>query len=151
GVRGAGDSMLGEAAATPKPLYVYPLPERRLGLRRRLNDWAVARAFARPLNRRGAIRPQQGFEYLFARAIAKGLLPPPRDLRALHENLFRHGIARPFGQPFDAAPRRPLHEAAAMAGEIRRRLGIAEPAAVGEAVGAPDLSSTPASRDGLRR
>ncbi|HTO84270.1 MAG TPA: ELM1/GtrOC1 family putative glycosyltransferase [Methylomirabilota bacterium] len=150
-VTGDSESMLGEAAATTKPLYIYPLPERRFGLRRRLNDWAVARAFARPLNRRGTIRPQQGFEYVFARAIASGLLPPPRDLRALHENLFRRGIARPFGQPFDAAPRPPLHEAATVAGEIRRRLGMAEPSAAEEGADAFDSSPTPASRDGLRR
>ncbi len=150
-VTGDSESMLGEAAATTKPLYVYGLPERRFGLRRRLNDWAVARAFARPLNRRGTIRPQQGLEYLFARAIAKGLLPPPRDLRTLHKNLFQCGVARPFGPPFDAAPRPPLHEAAAVAGEIRRRLGIAGPEAAGEAADAPDESPTPASRDGRRR
>ena len=123
----------------------------QFGLRRRLNDWAVARAFARPLNRRGTVRPQQGFEYFFAWAIATGLLPPPRDLQALHENLFRRSIARPFGPPFDPASRPPLQEAAIVAGEIRRRLGIDRSAAVGTAVDAPDESLTPASRDGLRR
>src|SRR5262249_59213879 len=58
---------------------------------------SVRRAFARPLNRRGTIRPQQGLEYLFAKSISTGLLPPPRDLEALHDNLIRRGIARAFG------------------------------------------------------
>ena len=148
-VTGDSESMLGEAAATTKPLYVYGLPERRFGVRLRLNDWAVARAFARPLNRRGTVRPQQGLEYLFAKAIAKGMVPPPRDLRALHENLFRRGIARPFGEPFDGAARPPLDEAATVAGEILRRMGLAGPEAATDA--ATPTEKAPASRDGSRR
>jgi mitochondrial fission protein ELM1 len=150
-VTGDSESMLGEAAATDRPLYVYPLPERRYGLRRRINEWAVARAFSRPLNRRGTIRPQQGLEYLFAKAIAKGILPPPRDLRALHENLIRRGIARRLGGTLDLTPRQPVHEAGAVAGEILRRMGFAGPEAAAEAAKPADRAPTPASRDGLRR
>jgi len=144
-VTGDSESMLGEAAATTKPLYVYPLPERRLGLRRRLNDWAVARAFARPLNRRGTIRPQQGLEYLFAKGIATGLLPPPRDLEALHDNLVRHGIARQFGPPLDLTRRMPLHETDAVAREILRRMGYPDPDPQPESA-----RTAPAGREGRR-
>jgi hypothetical protein len=87
----------------------------------------VRRAFARPLNRRGTIRPQQGLEYLFAKSISTGLLPPPRDLEALHDNLVRHGIARPFGAPLDLTPRTPLHETGAVVREILRRMGYPDP------------------------
>jgi len=126
-VTGDSESMLGEAAATDKPLYIYPVPKWRHGLRRILNEWAVSRAFARPLNRRGTIRPQQGLEYLFAKGIATGLLPPPRDLEKLHDNLIRRGIARPFGVPLDLTPRPPLHETDAVAREILRRMGYPDP------------------------
>jgi len=148
-VTAESESMLAEAAATDKPLYFYPLPKRRFGLRRHLNEWAVARAFARPLNKRGTIRPQQGFEYLFAKGIATGLLPAPRDLEALHENLVRSGIARPLSEPFELAMRTPLHETEAAAREIRRRMGYPDSDPQPESARTADLS--PAAKDGLRR
>jgi len=148
-VTGDSESMLGEAAATDKPLYIYAVPKWRYGLRRLLNEWAVRRAFARPLNRRGTIRPQQGLEYLFAKGIASGLLPPPRDLESLHDNLIRHGIARRFGAPLDLTPRPPLHETGAVAREIRRRMGYPDPDPQPESARAAETTSP--ARDGLRR
>jgi hypothetical protein len=47
---------------------------------------AVRRAFNRPLNRAQHHQTAAGPEYLFAKGIATGLLPPPRDLEALHDN-----------------------------------------------------------------
>jgi len=145
-VTGDSESMLGEAAATDKPLYIYPIPQRRFGIRRALNKWAVKRAFARPLNRRGTIRPQQGLEYLFAKGIATGLLPPPRDLEAMHDNLVHQGIARPFGAPLDLTPRAPFHETEAVAREILRRMGYPDPDPQPEAARA-----APPNREGKRR
>jgi mitochondrial fission protein ELM1 len=141
-VTGDSESMLAEAAATDKPLYIYPVPERRFGLRRRLNQWAVTRTYARPLNRRGTIRPQQGLEYLLAKLIATGVLPPPRDLGALHRNLVDLGIARWFGEPLDLARHRPLREAASIACEIRRRMGFPDSEAQ------TDQAPTPIRRGG---
>jgi hypothetical protein len=109
----------------------------------------VRRAFARPLNRRGTIRPQQGLEYLFAKGIASGLLPPPRDLEALHENLVRRGIARLFGAPLELTRRQPLHEPEAVAREILRRMGYPDPGPQPESAHAS--GKAPAARDGLRR
>jgi mitochondrial fission protein ELM1 len=148
-VTGDSESMLGEAAATDRPIYIYPVPKRRFGLRRHLNEWAVARAFARPLNRRGTIRPQQGLEYLFAKAIASGLLPPPRDLEALHRNLVARGVARMFGAALELTPRPPLDETAEVAREILRRMGFSDPGPQPQSARA--AGRTPAGRDGRRR
>ena len=130
-VTGDSESMLAEAAATEKPLYIYPVPERRRGIRDRLRVWVLRHAQARPLSARGAVRPQQGLEYLCARAIERGIVRPPRDLQALHRDLVAGGYARPFGAPLDTAPRPRLHEIDAIAGRVRVMFGDAPP------VGAP--------------
>jgi hypothetical protein len=64
----------------------------------------------------------------------------------LHENLVRHGIARPFGAPLDLTPRAPLHETDAVAREILRRMGYPDPDPQPESA-----HTAPASREGRRR
>ena len=100
-ITGDSESMLAEATAHGRPLYVYPLPERAsFRLLRALRERVVARALALPQNRRGTPRPQRGLEYLCARAIERGFVRPTRDLGLLHEALYRRGVAKPFGAPF---------------------------------------------------
>ncbi|MFQ5664824.1 MAG: ELM1/GtrOC1 family putative glycosyltransferase [Candidatus Binatia bacterium] len=129
-VTGDSESMLAEAAATGKPMYIYPLPEQLLGPWLRLREWVVARATARPLNRRGTVRPQQGLEYLCAWFIAHGLVRPPRDLNALHHRMVERGIARFFGEPLQTGPRPALREVDAVAAKVRALLGITDPSRV---------------------
>jgi hypothetical protein len=100
-VTGESESMLAEAAAAGKPLFIYPLPERPPGLRRRLAEWVVSRSEVRPRKEKGTVRPQQGTEYLCARLIERGLVRPPRDLARLHRALIERGVARAFGDPLD--------------------------------------------------
>jgi hypothetical protein len=127
-VSGESETMLADAVATGKPVYIYPVPERRMGLTRRIEEAVLARSQARPLSGRGTVRPQQGREYLCARLIERGVVRPPRDLKALHQHLFRLGVARPFGTALEVGAARPaLHEANRAAGKLRMLLGLAAP------------------------
>ncbi|RMD60849.1 MAG: hypothetical protein D6826_11390, partial [Alphaproteobacteria bacterium] len=125
-VTGESESMLSEAAATGKPVYIYPVAERGPGLWGRIEDWVAARAHARRLNRRGTVRPQRGLDHLCARLIARGIVQPRRDVRLLHEKLMALGIARPFGGPLELWSPPPLHEAEAVAGQVRALLGLGD-------------------------
>jgi len=124
-VTGESESMLAEAAAAAKPLFIYPLPERPLGFRR-IAEWIAARAESRPRKAKGTVRPQQGLEYLCARLIAAGVVRPPRHLDRLHDGLVGAGAARYFGAPLDAAACRPLRDVEAVARRVRLLLGFAE-------------------------
>jgi hypothetical protein len=104
-VTGDSESMLAEAVATGKPVYIYPLPVKPPTLQKRLHEWIVARAQKPRVNKRGTARPQQGMSYLCARLIERGFVLPPNDPNTLHETLIQHGLARFFGDPLDVAPR----------------------------------------------
>jgi mitochondrial fission protein ELM1 len=109
-VTGESESMLAEAVATGNRVYIYSLPERAPGLRRRLYQAVTERAYSRPRKEKGTVRPQQGSEYVCARLIERGIVRPPRDLRDLHRRLIEHGAALPFGAPLNAEPCEPLRE-----------------------------------------
>jgi len=127
-VTGESETMLADAVATEKPVYIYPVPERQSGLTRRIEEAVLARSQARPLNRRGTVRPQQGREYLCAWLIERGVVRPPHDLKALHQTLFRLGVARPFGAPLEVGAAHPaLHEADQAAERLRSLLGLIAP------------------------
>ena len=81
-VTGESESMLAEAAATDKPLYIYPLPERPAALGVRLKEWLVRRAQQPRRNTRGTVRPQRGLAYVCGRLIERGTLQPRRDVNA---------------------------------------------------------------------
>jgi mitochondrial fission protein ELM1 len=122
-VTGESAFLLAQATATGKPVYIYSLPRRRLGLRQRLARSVAARARARPLNRRGTVRPQQGLEYLCARLIERAWIAPPPDASELHQGLIQRGAALPFGAPFAAENPDPLREAEDVARTLQRLLG----------------------------
>jgi mitochondrial fission protein ELM1 len=138
-VTGESESMLAEAAAAAKPLFIYPLPERSLKFRR-IAEWIAARAESRPRKAKGTVRPQQGLEYLCARLIAAGVVRPPRHLDRLHEGLVGAGAARYFGAPLDAAACRPLRDVETVARRVRLLLGFAEPSPA-----APRAANQPAA------
>ena len=101
-VTGESESMLMDAIATGKPVYIYPLRQRRYGpwltLGAKLSEWSQRQ----PKNRRGTERPQQGFEYLCSRVLKSEWILAPRDLDGLHRGLVENGMARMFGQPFSS-------------------------------------------------
>jgi mitochondrial fission protein ELM1 len=125
-VTGESESMLAEAAATGKPVYIYPLPKRQLNPWIRLKEWVVARSQIQRLNARGTVRPQQGLEYLCARLVERGIILPQPDLHMLHQTLVCRGIARFFGEPLDTANRPVLREIDEVVRRVRALIGMSE-------------------------
>jgi hypothetical protein len=119
-VTGDSESMLAEAAATSKPLYIYPLPECGNGPRQRLRAWVSgqARQHGSPT---GHSRLQ--LQALCARLIHFGLVRAPRDIGAMHRSLIEAGHAYPFGAPPNTEPRAPLRELDQVADRVRALLG----------------------------
>lgn len=119
-VTGESESMLMDAIATGKPVYIYPLRQRRYGpwlsLGAKLSEWSRRQ----PKNRRGTERPQQGFEYLCSRILKREWILPPRDLDGLHRGLVESGLARMFGQPFSSTETPPPRTA----DDLGRRLRV---------------------------
>ncbi|MDR9452798.1 MAG: ELM1/GtrOC1 family putative glycosyltransferase [Wenzhouxiangella sp.] len=95
-VTGESESILADAAAAGKPFAVFwpERPPKRLF--DRFSQWVAERATRPRYNRRGSIRPQQGLQYLCARALERHWVLPPRDLAALHRSLFDQGLAEPL-------------------------------------------------------
>jgi hypothetical protein len=102
-VTGESASMLADACATGKPVYIYDLPWGVPGWRglvprmaSGLSESILARANQRPKSRRGITRPQKGMELFFSKLLAKGLVMPTCDMGLLHEELEQRGMARRF-------------------------------------------------------
>jgi mitochondrial fission protein ELM1 len=122
-VTGESESMLAETIATGKPLYLYPLPCRRTGPFAWLAGIIEKTAYRFEYNIRGSVQPQQGFRYLCARLIERGIVLPPRRLEPLHTDLIRAGLARRFGEPLDTAARPARDESRIVAAQVRSLLG----------------------------
>jgi len=130
-VTGDDESLMADAAASGKPVYVYPVAAPPSNLTSAFRETVFARAQARPLNKRGTVRPQQGLEYLCARLIERGIVLPPHDLTALHQSLIRYGIIRPFATPVaTTTPCAGLHVADDAAEQVRKLLQLGEHAAM---------------------
>jgi mitochondrial fission protein ELM1 len=92
-VTGESESMLAEAAATGKPLTIYPLPPRRPSLKHRLAEWTVARAQGDSAGAnvcRGLLR--------------NGWITPPRDLATMHRRMEQRGLAEIFRGRINSTP-----------------------------------------------
>jgi mitochondrial fission protein ELM1 len=123
-VTGESESMVAEAAACGKPVYIYPIPEKPLGFWTRIESFIVGIALTRRVNRRGTLMPQRGLRRFCARLIGRGLVQPRRNLDLLHEALVARGMAKFFGAPLETGERPALHEADEVAAEIRQRLNL---------------------------
>jgi len=131
-VTGDSESMLAEAASTGKPLLVYRLAERwSFRVLRWPRDFVLARAQAKPTGPRGTPRPQRGIERFCGRLIERGFVRPARDVRLLHDELARRGLAQPFGTPFQGGGSQPLRDDLVVVGRVRALLGALEPADAG--------------------
>jgi len=126
-VTGDDEFLMADAAASGKTVYVYPLSERPPKLSSRFRETVFARSQARPLNKRGTVRPQQGLEYFCARLIERGIVLPPHDLNAMHQSLVRRGVIHQFGAPTMATnPHSGLRVAQDAARQVRQLLDLGE-------------------------
>ena len=139
-VTGESESMLAEAVTTGKPVYIYTLPHRRPGIVQRLAEAVYRRAQNDHLNDRGSRSPQQGLQYLCARALYLRLLVPPRKLETLHQGLIDMDVARMFGEPLGGWQPQPWHETEDVAAQIRELLGLTTPPSDR---GAPRVATAP--------
>lgn len=97
-VTGESESMIADALSRGRPFSIfYPSkPHRRLF--DRFSHWVAQRATQPQYNRRGSIRPQQGLQYLCARALERNWILPPRDLKRLHQSLYEARFAVELGE-----------------------------------------------------
>jgi mitochondrial fission protein ELM1 len=127
-VTGESESMLAEAAALGKPVYIYPLPPNNPPLRlkkrikSRMKAWAVAHAGVPTTGHHTWTQHLRSSLATFS--IASGFLRPRRDLNALHQALIRRGIARFFGGPLETWASPPLREIDEVAARIKKQLGF---------------------------
>jgi mitochondrial fission protein ELM1 len=129
-VSGESESMLAEAAAVGRPLYIYPLPEKSPRLRTRVREWVRRTGVSMPRKAKGTVRPQQGLEYYCARLIERGFVRTERDVTCLHDRLVQLGVARRFGAPLDRDGidgGKVLDEIESVAHRIRALLGVCAP------------------------
>lgn len=132
-VTGESESMLAEACATGKPVYIYPLHKNAPGLVQRLVDTVTATAFSKPRKSKGTFRPQQGREYFCSRLIERGIMHPTRDLEEFHRGLVAGGYAKHFDGTLDLSTHAPLNEADVVAARVRTQLGCSDRRRVPEA------------------
>jgi mitochondrial fission protein ELM1 len=140
-VTGESASMLAEACATGKPVYIYPLRERSpdpktwvLRAERWFADCVTARAYARPVNRRGLERPQRSLELLSAKLLAHGFVRTSGHSRRLHEILVERGLARFFDGKLAPIPSDSLTDVELAADRVRELLAIAPASRQGPAL-----------------
>jgi mitochondrial fission protein ELM1 len=140
-VTGESESMLAEAAATGKPVYIYDLPHRAPGLVEDMLDAIALRARRHILA--GTARPFQTrlVDRICAWLVGRGVIRPPRDLGELHRMLVARGVGFAFGAPFATHAAR-FDEAAEVASRVRQMLLLPDPPASGVRAGEPSRSET---------
>lgn len=129
-VTGESESMLAEAAATAKPVYIYPLPKQQLDVWTQLKEWIVARSEKQRLGHRGTIQPQAGLQYLCARLVERGIILPQPDLHVLHQTLVGSGIAHFFDPRLSPTSSAGLREVDDIARRVRMLMGMPQEAGV---------------------
>jgi uncharacterized protein len=129
-VTGESESMLADAAATGKPVYIYPLPKQQLDLWTQLKERIVARSEKQRLGNRGTIQPQTGVQYVCARLVERGIILPQADLHILHQTLVGSGIAQFFGSNLGPTSSAGLREVDDIARRVRMLMGMPPEAGV---------------------
>jgi mitochondrial fission protein ELM1 len=92
-VTGESESMLAEAAATGKPLYIAPLQPKPLSKKRKVTRWITSVAAGR-----GQVAA------IARRLLNSGWITPYRDLEKMHTVMYRDHLARPFETSLSLQP-----------------------------------------------
>jgi len=129
-VTGESESMLADAAATGKPVYIYPLPKQQHDLWTQVKERIVARSEKQRWGNRGTIQPQTGVQYVCARLVERGIILPQPDLDILHETLVGSGIAQFFGSSLSPTSSDGLREVDDIARRVRMLMGMPSEAGV---------------------
>jgi mitochondrial fission protein ELM1 len=130
-VTGESASMLAEACATGKPVFIYPLPRGIPGWKGVVPRWidavvnaVLAAAESRPKSRRGITRPQRGMELFCSKLLARGVVKPSCDFERMHDALVSQGLARRFDGTYTAQPGAENGDLPRVANHVRRILGV---------------------------
>jgi len=110
-VTGESESMLAEAAATAKPLYIVPLQSKPLGRKLTLTRWMTSKAAGR-----GPIA------LLSRRLINTGWVTPYRDLEKMHTLVYEADLARPFEAGLSLQPPAAGNALVAVSEQLRKLL-----------------------------
>ena len=117
-VTGDSASMLSEACATGKPVFVFPLPERpdrKMRNARRLRALA-----ARHRKRPDAGREREGWlARTYDSLVDLGLIKSTRDMSQFHRSLIDRGLAVRLGETFAAQADRPADDLERAAARVR--------------------------------
>jgi hypothetical protein len=123
-VTGESESMLAEAAATGKPLFIYPLPTLPLKPKARRKDAVVRHAYLQQDSPQGTVSwPQRIVGKICRGLLAAGLVRPRRNLHELHQALIRRGVAHFFRESFQPEEHPPLREVDEVARRVRQLFG----------------------------
>jgi mitochondrial fission protein ELM1 len=130
-VTGDSESMLAEAVASGKPVYIYPLPECFPGtlgkVREQFREWVVAHATAGQSDYDASGSGRQGWQRRWCTfLLSRSLVLPPRNIKRLHQGLYRLGVARPFETELVMRPCPALYEAERVARQVRAILRMQE-------------------------
>lgn len=118
-VTGDSESMIAEATATGKAVYIYRLEQKPRGRWLRLGAMAARLAGARRAGRLG-VGP-----WLGAYLIDNGIVRPPRDMALMHSGLESEGFAKMFdGVVSDRPPAERIHETEEVAETLRALLNL---------------------------
>ena len=120
-VTGDSESMIGEAVAVGKPVYIYALPTVGPGVVSQWSDALVSRALDTLKGQAGMLTRLE--KKVSVTLLEKGILRPLRDLSALHQSMFERGHAKPFGVRIEKVEgHAPLREGYEVAGKVKALL-----------------------------
>ncbi|MGE0475125.1 MAG: ELM1/GtrOC1 family putative glycosyltransferase, partial [Nitrospirales bacterium] len=128
-VTGESEAMLAEAAATDKPMCIYPLPKRPSTFIQTINPvayikgWLLNHSYLSVADQHVSVITTSRIKDMCTWFFARGYFQPPRRLEVLHEDLYSRGIAQVFENPLKTQNRKAFNETFRVADYIRSCFG----------------------------